>query len=149
MRGVLVGQRSRELGYRHIDTAQGYRNEDSVGRSLRDSGTSRDELYITTKFLPAQPDPFAAVEQRLDRLRVNYVDLYLVQYAAWLTQRRLRSRLARRAFATELYEVNSARWITGETPDHKATLIEPGIPAALGSVATSPSSRPRACRSIE
>ena len=41
-----------ELGYRHIDTAQAYGNEESVGRALRESGVPRDEVYITTKFFP-------------------------------------------------------------------------------------------------
>jgi 2,5-diketo-D-gluconate reductase A len=41
-----------ESGYRHIDTAQAYGNEDSVGRALRDSGVPRDQVFITTKYLP-------------------------------------------------------------------------------------------------
>ena len=41
-----------ELGYRHIDTAQAYGNEESVGRALRDSGVPREEVFITTKFYP-------------------------------------------------------------------------------------------------
>ena len=45
-----VGARA---GYRHIDTAQAYGNEASVGRALRDSGLPRDQVFITTKFYPA------------------------------------------------------------------------------------------------
>ena len=41
-----------EAGYRHIDTAQGYQNEASVGKALRESGLDRDEVFITTKLLP-------------------------------------------------------------------------------------------------
>src|SRR5690242_9703417 len=41
-----------EAGYRHIDTAQAYRNEESVGRALRDSGVPRSDVFITTKFYP-------------------------------------------------------------------------------------------------
>ena len=48
-----------ELGYRHIDTAQAYGNEESVGRALRDSGVPREEVFITTKFYPAREDPEA------------------------------------------------------------------------------------------
>ena len=48
-----------ELGYRHIDTAQAYGNEESVGRGLRESGVPRDEVFITTKFDPAHKDPAA------------------------------------------------------------------------------------------
>ena len=46
-----------EAGYRHIDTAQAYGNEGSVGRALRDSGIPREEVFITTKFYPARRDP--------------------------------------------------------------------------------------------
>ena len=50
-----------ELGYRHIDTAQAYGNETSVGEALRQSGLPRDELFVTTKFNPRASDPAAAV----------------------------------------------------------------------------------------
>ena len=43
-----------DLGYRHIDTAQAYGNEESVGRALRDSGVPRDEVFVTTKFYPGR-----------------------------------------------------------------------------------------------
>jgi diketogulonate reductase-like aldo/keto reductase len=69
-----------ELGYRHIDTAQAYRNEESVGRALRDSGVPRDEVFITTKFFPARTDPVAEARQSLRRLGVDQVDLYLVHW---------------------------------------------------------------------
>ncbi len=69
-----------ELGYRHIDTAQAYGNEESVGRALRDSGISRDEVFITTKFAPSRKDPAAEAERSLRRLGVDYVDLYLVHW---------------------------------------------------------------------
>lgn len=69
-----------ELGYRHIDTAQGYRNEQSVGKALKDSGIDRAEVFITTKFSPSAPDPVAEMEQSLRRLGVDDVDLYLVHW---------------------------------------------------------------------
>ncbi len=69
-----------ELGYRHIDTAQAYGNEESVGRALRDSGIPRDEVYITTKFYPGRKDPVAELEQSLRRLGTDHVDLYLVHW---------------------------------------------------------------------
>ena len=71
-----------ELGYRHIDTAQAYRNERSVGRALRDSGVPRDEVFITTKFYPARRDPVAEVERSLRRLGVDQVDLYIIHWPA-------------------------------------------------------------------
>ena len=69
-----------ELGYRHIDTAQAYGNEESVGRGLRESGVPRDEVFITTKFYPAHRDPAAEAEQSLKRLGVDHVDLYIVHW---------------------------------------------------------------------
>src|SRR4030088_736666 len=69
-----------ELGYRHIDTAQAYGNEESVGQALRQSGVPRDEVYITTKFMPGRQDPAAEAEQSIRRLGVDYVDLYLVHW---------------------------------------------------------------------
>ena len=69
-----------ELGYQHIDTAQAYGNEESVGQALRESGVPREEVFITTKFYPARRDPVAEVEQSLRRLGVDYVDLYIVHW---------------------------------------------------------------------
>jgi 2,5-diketo-D-gluconate reductase A len=69
-----------ELGYRHIDTAQAYGNEESVGKGLLASGVPRDEVFITTKFFPGNQDPVAALEQSLRRLRVDHVDLYIIHW---------------------------------------------------------------------
>ena len=69
-----------ELGYRHIDTAQAYGNEESVGRALRDSGVPREEVFLTTKFYPARSDPEAEAERSLERLGVEQVDLYIIHW---------------------------------------------------------------------
>jgi 2,5-diketo-D-gluconate reductase A len=69
-----------ELGYRHIDTAQGYGNEESVGRGLRESGVPRDEVFITTKFYPGNRDPAAEAARSLERLGLDYLDLYIVHW---------------------------------------------------------------------
>jgi diketogulonate reductase-like aldo/keto reductase len=69
-----------EVGYRHIDTAQAYGNEESVGKALRESGLAREEVYITTKFYPGRNDPAGEAKQSLERLGVDYVDLYLVHW---------------------------------------------------------------------
>jgi diketogulonate reductase-like aldo/keto reductase len=69
-----------DLGYRHVDTAQAYGNEASVGRALRDSGVPRDEVFVTTKFYPGREDPVAEAEGSLRRLGVDHVDLYLVHW---------------------------------------------------------------------
>ncbi len=69
-----------DAGYRHIDTAQAYGNEASVGRALAESGVARDEVFVTTKFYPGSQDPAAEIEQSLARLGTDYVDLYLVHW---------------------------------------------------------------------
>ena len=69
-----------EAGYRHIDTAQAYRNEASVGRALRDSGVQREDVFITTKFYPRSEDPEAEVKRSLERLGTDYVDLYIIHW---------------------------------------------------------------------
>jgi diketogulonate reductase-like aldo/keto reductase len=69
-----------ELGYRHIDTAQGYGNEESVGEGIRQSGLDRADVFVTTKFYPESDDPVREIETSLRRLRLEYVDLYLVHW---------------------------------------------------------------------
>jgi len=69
-----------EAGYRHIDTAQAYGNEESVGRAVRDSGLPREDVFITTKFYPARDDPEAEAQRSLERLGVDYVDLYIIHW---------------------------------------------------------------------
>jgi diketogulonate reductase-like aldo/keto reductase len=69
-----------DAGYRHIDTAQAYGNEESVGRALRESGVPREEVFVTTKFHPRRDDPAAEAEGSLRRLGVDHVDLYIVHW---------------------------------------------------------------------
>jgi len=69
-----------EAGYRHIDTAQAYGNEESVGRGLHSSGVPREQVFITTKFYPAHSDPAAEAARSLERLGVDQVDLYIIHW---------------------------------------------------------------------
>lgn len=69
-----------ELGYRHIDTAQAYGNERSVGIALRESGVARDEIFITTKFYPGSEDPVIEAQASLKRLQLDHVDLYIIHW---------------------------------------------------------------------
>jgi 2,5-diketo-D-gluconate reductase A len=75
--------RALEAGYRHIDTAAAYRNEPGVGQALRASGLRRDEVFITTKC--ANDDhgfdkALRALKASLDRLELEFVDLYLIHW---------------------------------------------------------------------
>ncbi len=69
-----------EAGYRHIDTASMYRNEQSVGAALRRSGLPREQLFVTTKLMPAHPSAARELEKSLSRLGLDHVDLYLIHW---------------------------------------------------------------------
>lgn len=69
------------LGYRHIDTAAAYFNEDEVGRAVRDSGIPRDEIFVTSKLWLQDYGYDAAckgIDASLKKLGLDYVDLYLI-----------------------------------------------------------------------
>ncbi|WP_426625723.1 aldo/keto reductase [Leifsonia sp. McL0607] len=74
-----------DAGYRHIDTARAYGNEESVGRAVRDSGIPREEIFITTK-CPAEVKDAAGARRAFERsfalLDLGPVDLYLI-HAPW------------------------------------------------------------------
>ena len=81
-----------ELGYRSIDTAASYRNEEAVGRAIAASGIPRDELFITSKLWiqdAGEKPARAAFERSLERLGLDYLDLYLIHqpmgdvYGSW------------------------------------------------------------------
>jgi 2,5-diketo-D-gluconate reductase B len=70
-----------ELGYRHIDTAQMYGNEDAVGAAVEKADVARDEVFVVTKILSrnlAHDDLHDSFEDSLDRLKMEYVDLLLI-----------------------------------------------------------------------
>lgn len=72
-----------EAGYRHLDCAEGYENEDFVGRAIADAGFARDDLWVTTKVAPESFGPGQVrphVEASLDKLGVGQVDLLLLHY---------------------------------------------------------------------
>jgi 2,5-diketo-D-gluconate reductase A len=74
-----------EVGYRHIDTAKIYGNEEGVGHAIKTSGIDRDELFITTKLWNADQgyeSGLDAFEKSLGRLQLDYVDLYLIHWPA-------------------------------------------------------------------
>lgn len=70
------------VGYRHIDTAQMYRNEHSVGDAIKDSGIPRQEIFITTKQRGhSTPEKMRAqFLESLEKLKTDYVDLYLIHW---------------------------------------------------------------------
>jgi 2,5-diketo-D-gluconate reductase A len=72
-----------EVGYRHIDTAQMYGNEEGVGRAIKDSGIARDDLYVTTKLnngFHRPDDARRSFDESLTRLGLDRVDLFLIHW---------------------------------------------------------------------
>lgn len=77
-----------KAGFRHIDSAEGYNNEEGTGKGIQAAGISRDEIYVTTKLFPGNTQwgvPEKTYEQtietlknQLTQLQLNYVDLYLI-----------------------------------------------------------------------
>jgi 2,5-diketo-D-gluconate reductase A len=72
-----------DAGYRHIDTAQGYRNERGVGEGVRATGVDRAEVYVTSKLtnaFHAPDDARRAFDRTLSELGFDYVDLFLIHW---------------------------------------------------------------------
>lgn len=72
-----------DLGYRHIDTAQLYFNEQDVGRAIRESTLPREMIFLTTKLAfdkVRRQDVLATTEESLSRLKTEYVDLLLIHW---------------------------------------------------------------------
>ncbi len=72
-----------DAGYRHIDTAEGYNNEEFVGKAIAESGIARGDIFITTKVAPEHLGPgqvMPHVKVSLDKLRLDQVDLLLVHW---------------------------------------------------------------------
>lgn len=72
-----------EVGYRHIDTAEMYRNEQGVGEGVRRSGIDRSEIFVTSKLNNGYHDPkkaVAAFDETLKTLGFDYVDLFLIHW---------------------------------------------------------------------
>lgn len=79
-----------QAGYRHIDTAKLYGNEESVGKAIRESAVPREDVFVTTKLWPT--DAFAveeAFETSLKKLGLEYIDLYLIHWPIPLFGRRI------------------------------------------------------------
>jgi len=78
-----VLEKAFEIGYRSVDTARIYKNEEGVGRAVAESGIPREELFITTKVWNSDQgyeNTLKAFEASLQRLGLDYVDLYLIHW---------------------------------------------------------------------
>src|SRR3954464_14899651 len=69
------------IGYRHIDTAQAYGNENGVGEGIRACGVNRDEMFVTTKLaaeVKSYKEAVASIDQSLKKLGLDYIDLMII-----------------------------------------------------------------------
>jgi 2,5-diketo-D-gluconate reductase A len=132
-----------ECGYRHIDTAALYGNEEGVGRAVRASGLSRDDIYVTTKVWntdQGRDKTIAAMEASLERLDLEFVDLYLIHWPTpgrdlyvetWETVLELQQRgLTRSAGVSNFHEEHLRRIVqaTGVTPVINQIELHPWLP---------------------
>ncbi|KAH9947629.1 Aldo/keto reductase [Amylocystis lapponica] len=74
-----------ETGFSHIDTAQAYQNQDSVGQAIRESALDRSDLFITTKWSFKQKSVHESVQESLTFLGLKQLDLYLIHFPGVLT----------------------------------------------------------------
>jgi methylglyoxal/glyoxal reductase len=115
-----------QAGYRHIDTAANYHNEEDVGKAIRDSGIPRKELFVTTKLWNADQAYDAtlrAYDQSLKRLGMDYVDLYLIHWPikgtrsdAWRAMVHLYQEGRVRAVGVSNYTVRNLTELLAESP---------------------------------
>src|SRR5690606_5612839 len=132
-------------GYRHIDTATGYDNEEQVGRGLAESGVDRDEVFVTSKLPPDRAGrERETLEQSLRLLGTDHLDLWLVHWppngeatpSTWQAFRDLRDEGLVRAIGVSNYsleQIDELIEATGEAPainqvpwspaDHDMTIV--------------------------
>lgn len=78
---VQVVKDALDSGYRHIDTAEAYLNEEGVGHGLKESGVNREDIFVTTKLegdIKNYEEAVKAIEKSLERLNVDYIDLMII-----------------------------------------------------------------------
>jgi 2,5-diketo-D-gluconate reductase A len=140
-----------EVGYRHIDTAMIYRNEQAVGRAIAASGIPRDELFVTTKLWNSDQGAEttqAALEKSLELLGLDHVDLYLIHWPAPLRDQYVPSWLV----LEELYAKGLAKAIgvSNFQPEHLERVLDAGgVLPAINQVELHPAFQQRTLRAFQ
>ena len=113
-----------ETGYRSIDTAQAYANEEGVGNALKKSGLPREEFFITTKVWISNAGyekAKASIEESLKKLQTDYIDLLLIHqpfgdyYGTYRAMRRLTTRKKSVPSACPT-SIRTATWTSSTSP---------------------------------
>jgi len=135
-------------GYRHIDTAAAYENEDGVGEGIRTSGVDRKDIFLTTKLWNDQQgfdSTLKAFDESLKRLGTDYVDLYLIH---WPAPNRNRFVDTWKAFV-RIREEGRARSIgvSNFYPEHIARIVgETGVTPVLNQIELHPDFQQKTAR---
>ncbi|MCJ2021340.1 aldo/keto reductase [Methylobacterium sp. E-065] len=135
----LVGK-ALKAGYRLIDTAAAYGNEAGVGRAVRDTQVSRDEIVLTTKLWndrQGRDEARRAFDESLKRLGLPYVDLYLIHWPC--PQRRLFVETWKTLIELQKEGRAKSIGVSNFTPEHLATLVaETGVTPAVNQIELHP-----------
>jgi len=119
-------QHALEVGYRHIDTASLYGNEEGVGQAVRESGVDRSDIFVTTKVWntdQGRDATLAAFDASLGRLDLDYVDLYLIHWPmpardlyveTWLALEELYREGRAKAIGVSNFQANHLRRLADE-----------------------------------
>ncbi|TRX73885.1 aldo/keto reductase [Pseudomonas mangiferae] len=143
-------QTALQLGYRHIDTAAIYGNERGIGEGLARAGVPRDELFVTTKLWndrQGHDETLKAFDESLQRLGLDYVDLYLVHWPcpqrnqfvdSWKAMLRLRDEGRIRSVGVSNFRED----------DIEAVIMETGVVPAVNQIEVHPWLQQRALREL-
>jgi len=141
LQGQLAYEATRhalQVGYRHIDTATIYHNEEQVGRAIADSGVDRADVFVTTKLPPGNAGRArATIEQSLKALGTDYVDLWLVHWPPrgpslvplWRDFAAARDDGLTRAIGVSNYGIRQIDELTGAAGEHPAVNQIPWSPS--------------------
>ena len=108
-----------EVGYRHIDTAAVYGNEEAVGKGIKDSGIDRHRLFVTSKLWNTErgyESTKKALDESLEKLGMDYLDLYLIHWPANQKQ-----------FGDQAAEINAETWRAMEDAYHEGKIRALGL----------------------
>jgi 2,5-diketo-D-gluconate reductase A len=140
-----------EIGYRHIDGAWYYQNEDGVGEAIAQSGIAREELFITTKLwspFQGRTTAWDGLNDSLEKLGLDYVDLYLIHWPSPKREAYVDSWLAFEEFVAE--GLVRSIGVSNFLPEHVDKVLEAGsIVPAVNQIELHPAFQQKAQRAFQ